>query len=106
MCSWVGILLPQELSARSVADPAALDSTRGSHTASKPMVRLAAVFSIILGLGFGLPCAYAILYLSRTGEVWTFLGFPTYGGGHLSESAYEPPFRCSWRSWASVGWRS
>lgn len=45
------------------------------------MVRLAAVFSFILGLGFGLPCAYGIRYLSRTGEVWTFLGFPTYGGG-------------------------
>jgi hypothetical protein len=41
------------------------------------MVRLAAVFSIILGLGFGLPGAYAIRYRSRTGEVWTFLGFPT-----------------------------
>jgi hypothetical protein len=81
MCSWVGILLPQELSAQSVADPAALDSTRGSHTAPKPMVRLAAVLSIMLGLGFGLPCAYGIRYLSRTGEVWTFLGFPTYGGG-------------------------
>ena len=45
------------------------------------MVRLAAVLSIILGLGFGLPGAYGIRYLSRTGEVWTFLGFPTYGGG-------------------------
>ena len=45
------------------------------------MVRLAAVLTIILGLSFGLPCAYAIRYLSRTGEVWTFLGFPTYGGG-------------------------
>ena len=39
------------------------------------------VLSIILGLGFGLPCAYGIRYLSRTGEVWTFVGFPTNGGG-------------------------
>ena len=45
------------------------------------MVKLAAVLSIILGLGFGLPCAYGIRYFSTTGEVWTFLGFPTYGGG-------------------------
>jgi hypothetical protein len=45
------------------------------------MVKLAAVLSICLGIGFGLPCAYGIRYLSRTGEVWTFLGFPTYGGG-------------------------
>jgi hypothetical protein len=47
------------------------------------MVKLAAVFSIIVGLGFGLPCAYGIRYFSATGEVWTFLGFPTYGGGPL-----------------------
>jgi hypothetical protein len=74
-------LVPQERLAQSVADPAALELRRGSHTASKPMVRLAAVLSIILGLGFGLPCAYGIRYLSKTGEVWTFLGFPAYGGG-------------------------
>ena len=45
------------------------------------MVKLAAVLSIVLGLGFGLPCAYGIWYFWTTGEVWTFLGFPTYGGG-------------------------
>jgi hypothetical protein len=81
MWSAVGILHPQELSAQSVSGPAALDSTRGSPTASKAMVKLAAFLSIFLGLGFGLPCAYGIRYLSTTGEVWTFLGFPTYGGG-------------------------
>ena len=58
-----------------------LHSKRGSPTASRPMVRLAAVISIFLGLGFVLPCAYGIRYLSTTGEVWTFLGLPTYGGG-------------------------
>ena len=71
----------QELSAQSVAGPAALDSTSESPTASKPMVKLAALISILVGLGFGLPCAYGIRYLSTTDEVWTFLGFPTYGGG-------------------------
>jgi hypothetical protein len=44
-------------------------------------VKLAALLSIFVGLGFGLPCAYGIWYLSRRGEVWTFLGFPTYGEG-------------------------
>ena len=44
-------------------------------------MKLAALISVVLGLGFGLPCAYGIRYLSTTGEVWTFLGFPTYGGG-------------------------
>jgi hypothetical protein len=69
------------LSEQSVVGPASLDSTRGSPTASKAMVKLAAVLSIFLGLGLGLPCAYGIRYLFTSGEVWTFLGFPTYGGG-------------------------
>ena len=37
--------------------------------------------SVLLGLGFGLPCLFGIRHLARTGEVWTFMGFPTYGGG-------------------------
>jgi hypothetical protein len=65
---------------RAVAE-AALDSSRGSPTASNAMVKLAAVLSILVGLGFGLPCAYGIWYFSTTGEIWTFLGFPTYGEG-------------------------
>jgi hypothetical protein len=45
-------------------------------------MRVAAGFlSLLLGLGFGLPCLFGALHLARTGEVWTFLGFPTYGGG-------------------------
>ena len=30
---------------------------------------------------FGLPGVAGAWHLARTGEVWTFLGFPTYGGG-------------------------
>lgn len=37
--------------------------------------------SILLGLGFGIPCLLGMRHLARTGEVWTMLGFPTYGGG-------------------------
>ena len=37
--------------------------------------------SLLLGLGFGIPCVFGIRHFARTGEVWTFLGFPTYGGG-------------------------
>jgi len=45
-------------------------------------MRVVAVsLSMMLGLGFGLPCLFGIRHLARTGEVWTFLGFPTYGGG-------------------------
>jgi hypothetical protein len=68
-----------------VAGPAALDSTRDSHTASKLMMNLAALLSFFVGLGFCLPCTYGIWYLSTRGEVWTFLGFPTYGGGPFEE---------------------
>lgn len=35
----------------------------------------------MLGLGFGLPCAYGLWYLATRDQVWTFLGFPTYGDG-------------------------
>lgn len=45
------------------------------------MNRAAAVCSLVLGLGFGLPGAYGAWYYARHGEVWTFLGFPTYGDG-------------------------
>ena len=45
------------------------------------MTRAAAVCSLVLGLGFGLPGAYGAWFYSRHGEVWTFLGFPTYGDG-------------------------
>lgn len=41
----------------------------------------AGVVSLLTGLGFGIPCAFAIAHFARTGEVWTFLGFPTYGDG-------------------------
>ncbi|WP_439938809.1 hypothetical protein ACS3YM_04130 [Nocardia sp. N13] len=45
------------------------------------VTRTAAVCSLVLGLGFGLPGVYGAWRLARHGEVWTFLGFPTYGGG-------------------------
>lgn len=45
------------------------------------MTRAAAVCSQVLGLGFGLPGAYGAWYYARHGEVWSFLGFPTYGDG-------------------------
>ena len=45
------------------------------------MTKAAGVCSLVLGLGFGLPGAYGAWYYARQGEVWTFLGFPTYGAG-------------------------
>ena len=40
-----------------------------------------AAASVLLGLGFGIPCLLGASHLARTGEVWMLLGFPTYGGG-------------------------
>ncbi|MGW1346672.1 hypothetical protein ACWCOV_36855 [Kribbella sp. NPDC002412] len=53
------------------------------------MWRTAAVLAWIPGLGFGLPCLYAIWHLAESGTVWTFLGFPTYGGGPFESLGLE-----------------
>ena len=53
-------------------------------------MRAAAGFiSALLGLGFGVPCFFGILHLAKTGEVWTFLGFPTYGDGPFERIGLE-----------------
>ena len=49
------------------------------------MMRTAAVLAWVAGLGFGLPCTSAIWYFADRGHVWTFLGFPTYGGGPFED---------------------
>ena len=41
----------------------------------------AAACSFLLGIGFGLPGVAGAWHFANTGEVWKFLGFPTYGGG-------------------------
>ena len=43
--------------------------------------KTAAVLAAVSGLGFGIPCAFGLAHFARTGEVWTFMGFPTYGKG-------------------------
>lgn len=45
------------------------------------MVTAAAACSLVLGLGFGIPGILGTIHFGRTREVWTFLTFPTYGGG-------------------------
>lgn len=49
------------------------------------MTTAAAIGSISLGLGFGLPAVAGAVHVARTGQVWTFLGFPTYGGGPFEQ---------------------
>ncbi len=44
-------------------------------------LRAAAGLLCLTGLGFGLPCVWGIRHFRETGEVWTFMGFPTYGDG-------------------------
>jgi hypothetical protein len=41
---------------------------------------VAGVLSILTGLGFGIPGVIGARHLARTGEIWFFLGFPTYSG--------------------------
>ena len=45
------------------------------------MTRAAGVLAWISGLGFGVPAVFGLRYFAQHDEVWTFLGFPTYGGG-------------------------
>ena len=45
------------------------------------MLTIAAICSLVLGVGFGLPAIVGTLHFAQTGEIWTFMGFPTYGGG-------------------------
>jgi hypothetical protein len=49
------------------------------------VTKAAAVCSLLLGLGFGLPGVVGAWYFARNDEVWTFLGFPTYGEGPFED---------------------
>ena len=55
------------------------------------MNRVAAALAWAAGLGFGLPGAYGAAYLARHDEVWTFLGFPTYGDGPFHSAVLPTP---------------
>lgn len=45
------------------------------------MTRAAAILAWISGAGFGVPAVFGLRYFAQHHEVWTFMGFPTYGGG-------------------------
>ncbi len=45
------------------------------------MTQAAAILAWFTGLGFGLPAVFGLRYFAQHDEVWTFMGFPTYGGG-------------------------
>jgi len=44
------------------------------------VTRPAAVLAWISGLGFGLPAVFGLRYFTQHHQIWTFLGFPNYGG--------------------------
>jgi hypothetical protein len=48
-------------------------------------MKWAAVFAWLSGLGFGLPAIPAISYFAEHEDVWTFIGFPTYGEGPFED---------------------
>jgi hypothetical protein len=68
----------KEHAARERREPGRV-ATAGS--AERRLARGAAITSLFLGLGFGLPCLYGVWYFATRHEVWNFLGFPTYGDG-------------------------
>ncbi len=43
--------------------------------------RVAGCLAWTSGLGFGAPAVYGTAYFARHGDVWHFMGFPTYGDG-------------------------
>lgn len=50
----------------------------------------AGVLAIFAGLGFGIPAIFGMRHLRETGEVWMFLGYPTYGGGPFERLGIQP----------------
>jgi hypothetical protein len=50
-------------------------------TLSKTPSRVAAGLAWVTGLGFGPLGVYGTAYFARHGDVWYFMGFPTYGDG-------------------------
>ncbi len=53
-------------------------------------MRAAAVIAWFTGLGFGVPGVYGLWFLLSRGRVWTFLGFPAYGGGPFESIGLRP----------------
>lgn len=45
------------------------------------MTRVAAIIAWTSGVGFGLPAVFGLRHFAQHHEVWTFMGFPAYGGG-------------------------
>jgi hypothetical protein len=45
------------------------------------MMKVASICLWFSGLGFGIPGIYGIWYFLKTGNIATFMGFPTYGNG-------------------------
>jgi hypothetical protein len=62
-----------------------MEGARESARWRRICLRAASVCSWSAGLGFGIPDLYGIWHYSTTGQVWVFLGFPTYGGGPFTE---------------------
>ena len=53
------------------------------------MTVAAGLVSLVLGLGFGIPGVIGLRHFAERGEVWTFMGFPAYGGGPFERFGIE-----------------
>lgn len=53
------------------------------------MIRLAGALALFVGLGFGIPGVFGLQHFASTGDVWQFLGFPTYGDGPFASAGLQ-----------------
>jgi hypothetical protein len=53
------------------------------------MRQAAAALAIGAGVGFGVPGIVGLDHFARTGDVWMWLGFPTYGDGPFERIGIE-----------------
>jgi len=57
------------------------------------VIRAAAICSWVLPAGFGLPGVYGTWYFADHDQVWSFVGFPTYGDGPFEDIGVETTVR-------------
>lgn len=63
------------------------------------MLRAAGLLCWLLAAGFGPLCIPAMAAVARGDGVWSFLGFPTYGGAVFEQLGIPTSVPCSRGSW-------
>lgn len=87
---------------RQSAPPATLDGMERGPSWPQIGPRVAAILAWVPGIGFGMPCGYAIWYLADQGWVWIFMGFPTYGAGPFEDAGIATTVPLQISFWSSA----